>query len=125
MEHQIDADAALTVWRRACTTSWNKAPVWFHGDIAAGNLLIRDGRLSAVIDFGCSGIGDPACDLVAPWTLLPEESQTTFRLAMQADDETWERARGWALWKALITMVNNPEEADDAQRVVGRILTSD
>jgi aminoglycoside phosphotransferase (APT) family kinase protein len=77
--------------------------VWFHGDIASGNLLVRDGRLSAVIDFGTSGVGDPACDLVIAWTFFSGDSRSAFRDAVQQDTATWARARGWALWKALIT----------------------
>ena len=64
----IDGRAALTLWERALESVWNSPPVWFHGDVALGNLLVRDGRLSAVIDFGCAGVGDPACDTVIVWT---------------------------------------------------------
>ena len=58
---------------------WAGDPVWFHGDVATGNLLLRDGRLAAVIDFGTSGVGDPACDVVIAWTLLSGESRDAFR----------------------------------------------
>ena len=57
-------------------TSWDRAPVWFHGDVAVGNLLVRDGRLAAVIDFGTSGVGDPACDTVIAWTFLSGRAGT-------------------------------------------------
>jgi aminoglycoside phosphotransferase (APT) family kinase protein len=77
--------------------------VWFHGDIASGNLLVRDGRLSAVIDFGTSGVGDPACDLVIAYTFFSGSSRSVFRESVAQDAGTWARARGWALWKALIT----------------------
>ena len=64
-----------TRWR----ATWERDPVWFHGDVAAGNLLVRDGRLGAVIDFGSSGVGDPACDMVIAWTFLAGESRDAFR----------------------------------------------
>ena len=67
---RIDTDLAREVWDAALATTWDRPPVWFHGDIASGNLLVQDGRLSAVIDFGTSGVGDPACDLVIAWTFF-------------------------------------------------------
>ena len=79
-------------------------PVWVHGDVAIGNLLVRDGRLSAVLDFGCCAVGDPACDLVLAWTFLEGESRAVFQREAPGDAGTWARARGWALWKALIIM---------------------
>jgi aminoglycoside phosphotransferase (APT) family kinase protein len=63
LEGRIDTDAAGAVWEAALGAEWDGSPVWFHGDVASGNLLVEDGRLSAVIDFGTSGVGDPACDL--------------------------------------------------------------
>ena len=103
LKGRIDTDLAREVWDAALATSWDRPPVWFHGDIASGNLLVRDGRLSAVIDFGTSGVGDPACDLVIAYTFFAGESRETFRAAVGQDRDTWARARGWALWKALIT----------------------
>lgn len=103
LKGRIDADLAREVWDAALATSWDRPPVWFHGDIASGNLLVRDGRLSAVIDFGTSGVGDPACDLVIAYTFFAGDSRETFRAAVGQDRDTWARARGWALWKALIT----------------------
>lgn len=101
---RIDGHAAAAVWDAALAARWSGAPVWFHGDIATGNLLVDGrGRLSAVIDFGTSGVGDPACDLVITWTFLRGASRAAFRSRMRADDAMWARARGWALWKALIT----------------------
>ena len=83
--------------------------MWFHGDVAVGNLLVRDGRLAAVIDFGTSGVGDPACDVVIAWTLFEGESREAFRAALGVDDATWARGRGWALWKALISLAGDRE----------------
>jgi aminoglycoside phosphotransferase (APT) family kinase protein len=103
LKERIDADLASEVWDGALATSWDRPPVWFHGDIASGNLLLRDGHLSAVIDFGTSGVGDPACDLVIAYGFFSGSSRSAFRDAVRQDDATWARARGWALWKALIT----------------------
>ena len=106
LRDEIDAEAAGRVWQAALATRWQRPPVWVHGDIAVGNLLLREGRLSAVIDFGSSAVGDPACDLVIAWTFLRGESRAAFRakLAVEAgfDESIWARARGWALWKALL-----------------------
>jgi aminoglycoside phosphotransferase (APT) family kinase protein len=103
LKSRIDTDLAREVWDAALATSWDRPPVWFHGDIASGNLLVQDGHLSAVIDFGTSGVGDPACDLVIAYTFFSGPSRAAFREAVDQDPGTWARARGWALWKALIT----------------------
>ena len=76
---------------------------WFHGDVAAGNLLLDDGQLAAVIDFGTCGVGDPACDLAVAWTLLTADGRQAFRERLSVDEATWARGRGWALWKTLAT----------------------
>lgn len=123
---KIDAAAATEVWDRALTTSWHGPPVWVHGDVAASNLLVDEGRLCAVIDFGCAGVGDPSCDLVIVWTFLDSASRNLFRSAMGLDRATWERARGWAIWKALITLVRhrdaNPIEAMKAVEIIRNVL---
>jgi aminoglycoside phosphotransferase (APT) family kinase protein len=111
---RIPEDRALAVWEAALSTTWSRDPVWFHGDVAAGNLLVEDGRLVAVIDFGTSGVGDPACDLVIAWTMFSGASRETFRSALPLDPGTWARARGWALWKALITLAANVDDAEAA-----------
>jgi aminoglycoside phosphotransferase (APT) family kinase protein len=100
---RIPRDAVLAVWEAAVASAWAGEPVWFHGDVAEGNLLLRDGRLAAVIDFGTSGVGDPACDTVIAWTLLRGRARAAFREALGGDEGLWARGRGWALWKALIT----------------------
>jgi aminoglycoside phosphotransferase (APT) family kinase protein len=86
-------------------TTWDRDPVWFHGDVAVNNLLVRDGRLGAILDFGSCGVGDPACDVVIAWTFLSGAARDRFRADLGADAGTWSRGRGWALWKALITLV--------------------
>ncbi len=126
LDGMIDTVAATTVWEAALNAPWHGPPVWVHGDVAAGNLLVKEGRLSAVIDFGSSGVGDPACDLVIAWTLFSEESREAFRAALPVDSATWARGRGWALWKALITLAeySNTDAAKAlvARRVVDEVL---
>ncbi len=112
---KIDTRLAAKVWQAALAAAWGGQPVWLHGDIAAGNLLVKKGRLNAIIDFGCSGVGDPACDLTIAWTFFSGASREAFRAALPLDDATWARARGWALWKALITLAESL--STDAQKL--------
>ena len=123
---RIDTEKASAVWDAALEAAWHGPPVWFHGDIASGNLLVKDGRLAAVIDFGTSGVGDPACDLVIAWTMFSAESREAFRSAVAQDSDTWARARGWALWKALITLADdidtNETRAAVNRRVIAEVL---
>jgi aminoglycoside phosphotransferase (APT) family kinase protein len=105
----VDTAACQEIWAQALTSAWPSEPVWFHGDIAVGNLLVREGRLAAVIDFGTCGVGDPACDLVIAWNTLTGDERRAFREAAGLDPGTWRRARGWALWKALI-MLDSPDK---------------
>ncbi|OEV11604.1 aminoglycoside phosphotransferase family protein [Streptomyces nanshensis] len=125
---RIPCELAADVWESALGAPFTGPPVWFHGDVAHGNLLVRDGRLAAVIDFGCSGVGDPACDLSVAWTLLHGESRAAFRTVMYADGRldagTWARGRGWTLWKALITLAWGTDEAvrREASRTLDAVL---
>jgi aminoglycoside phosphotransferase (APT) family kinase protein len=112
---EIDTDAATEVWEAALTATWHGPAVWIHGDVTASNLLVVDGRLSAVIDFGCSAVGDPACDVTIAWTFFFGDSREAFRNRLPLDGGTWARGRGWALWKAMITLVK-ALEAGDAER---------
>jgi len=124
---RIDVNAATEVWEAALATSWHGSPVWVHGDISAGNLLVRDGRLSAVIDFGQLGIGDPACDLSIAWTLFEGKSRENFRAMLAFDAGTWSRGRGWTLWKALIVAAGlantNAVEVAQSRRVLDEVLS--
>ena len=100
---EIDAVAATAVWEDALRAGeWDRPPVWFHGDLLPGNLLVTDGRLSAVIDWNGLGVGDPACDLVIAWAFLSGDGRVAFRAALGVDDATWARGRGHALSQALI-----------------------
>jgi aminoglycoside phosphotransferase (APT) family kinase protein len=123
---RVDHRGATAVWRNALAASRPSLPVWFHGDVAVGNLLVRDGKLAGVIDFGCCGVGDPACDVTIAWTLLSGPSRQAFRAALDVDPATWARGRGWALWKALTTLAahadSEPAKAADAGRVLDAVL---
>ena len=123
---QIRAAIATAVWEDALAARWRGKTVWIHGDVAANNLLVRNGRLSAVIDFGSSGVGDPACDVTIAWTLFSGASREAFRAVLPVDAATWARGRGWALWKALITFAgnrdSNPGVAEAAGRVINDVL---
>jgi aminoglycoside phosphotransferase (APT) family kinase protein len=103
----LDTAAAGAVWDAALDATWTGPPVWFHGDVASGNLLVRNGKLVAVIDFGTSGVGDPACDLVIAWTMFGGDSRDAFRQAVGHDSGTWARARGWVLWKSLLGLADD------------------
>ncbi|MBM0277876.1 aminoglycoside phosphotransferase family protein [Micromonospora tarensis] len=120
---RVPVDVVSGIWQAALDATWDGPPVWFHGDFASGNLLVRGGRLAAVIDFGCSGVGDPACDTVIAWTMLHGRSRTVFRDALGLDEATWARGRGWLLWKSLITLDNpDPGKAADARHVLDELL---
>ena len=107
-------------------SEWQRPPVWIHGDLSSGNLLVEQGRLSAVIDFGCLGVGDPACDLMVAWTLLSGKTRDVFGAALSVDDATWARGRGWALSWALIALPyyleTNPVIVRDARRTIAEAL---
>ncbi len=100
---RIDAEAATRVWEAALATLHDGAPTWLHGDISSGNLLIENGELARVIDFGCLAVGDPACDLAIAWTWMDGRGRAAFRSALSFDEGMWARGRGWALWKLLLT----------------------
>lgn len=118
----VDADRARALWAEATASRWAGAPVWFHGDVAPGNLLTdASGTLSAVIDFGTSGVGDPACDLVPAWTMFEGAARDAFVDTVGLDDDTWSRSRGWALWKAAITLRDRPADPE-ARTTLSRIL---
>jgi len=123
---QLDVDAVTEVWNTALTSTWQNPPVWVHGDIAIGNLLVVNGQLNAVIDFGCMGVGDPACDLVLAWTLFKGDSRDAFCAVLPLDKNTWARARGWALWKALIVCARLPGtnslEIEESWRIINEVL---
>jgi aminoglycoside phosphotransferase (APT) family kinase protein len=124
----IDTDAATAAWEAALRAPpWDRPPVWVHGDLQSGNLLAVRGRISAVIDFGCLGVGDPAVDLIVAWNLLPPDARGVFRAALRVDEATWARGRGWALSTALIALPyyhrTNPVLAGIARHSIRAVLS--
>ncbi len=112
---QFDGDPAVTAaWERALAAPpWDGRPVWHHGDLDMRNWLVRDGRISGVIDWGAMGVGDPACDVMVAWKLHSPQARDAFREALPTDDATWERAKGWVLSQAVAILAyytpeNNP-----------------
>jgi len=127
LDGMLDTDAATAAWDAALQApAWRGPPVWIHGDLQALNLLVERGRLSAVIDFGCLGVGDPACDLIVAWNLLSAQTRDVFRAALLVDDATWARGRGWALSVGLIALPyyqsTNPVLAGIGKRAIGEVL---
>jgi aminoglycoside phosphotransferase (APT) family kinase protein len=123
----IDSDRAVAVWERALQApAWTGAPVWIHGDLLRPNLLVRDGRLRAVIDFGGAGVGDPATDVIAAWSVFGRAGRAVFRAALDVDDDSWNRARGLALHQAALIIPyyaeTNPGFVAPARRTVEEIL---
>ena len=106
----IDVDSAVEVWEAALGSEWTGPDVWVHGDVTGSNLLVRHDRLCGVIDFGCCAVGDPACDLAPAWTMFEGTSRERFMATVPLDPGTWDRARGWALWKALRALLGRPND---------------
>lgn len=124
---ETDAPTLLAeIWEASLAVSpWSHAPRWVHGDLLPMNLLARDGRIVAAIDWGCMSTGDPATDLMAGWALFDGSARRAFRAASGCDDDTWARGRGWALSWAAICLpyyrpVGNPLVAI-ADRVVASV----
>lgn len=126
LKDKIDTNRAVSVWESAIKTSWQKPPVWLHGDISVGNILVRNEQLNAVIDFGMLAIGDPACDLAIAWSFFEGKSREVFRTTLSVDDNTWIRGQAWALWKALIIAagltVSNTHEAPKSCYIINEVL---
>jgi len=126
LKGKIDTKAATEVWEAALKTTSDRPPMWIHGDVGAGNLLVKAGRLSSVVDFGMLGVGDPACDLSIAWTLFSGGSREAFRAMLPLDAGTWARGRAWTLWKALIVAAGltetNAAEAARPRRVIDEVL---
>lgn len=126
-DSEIDGAAALAAWEAdSGRAPWVDAPVWVHGDVHAGNLLVQDGVISAVIDFGTLGVGDPAVDLLPAWNLFEGEARDAFRAAVGLDDDAWARGRAWALSVALIALPyyleTNPVIVEQSRHVIGAVL---
>lgn len=127
LRDSTDSKKALKIWEESLQApKWNKPPVWLHGDLLPTNLLANNGKLSAVIDFGLCGIGDPACDLIAAWSFFSASARKVFREKTAVDEATWMRARGWALSIALIIIPyyqnSNPTLTKIARRIIDEIF---
>jgi aminoglycoside phosphotransferase (APT) family kinase protein len=123
----IDVGAVTAAWEAALRApKWDRPPVWIHGDLDARNLLVEEGRLSAVIDWGGVGVGDPACDVMVAWK-VPAETREVLRTELGVDEATWARSRGWALSQALMalsyyTLETNPVLVLEARRWMAEVL---
>jgi aminoglycoside phosphotransferase (APT) family kinase protein len=123
----VDTDALTRVWDEALRLPvWAGPPTWLHGDLTPGNVLVRDGRLSAVIDWSCAGAGDPTVDLEVAWNLLPPGPREVYRAALDVDEVTWLRGRAWALSIAIIQLPyyleTNPALAANSRHVLAEVL---
>lgn len=124
----IDVGAVTAVWELTLRApEWKQPPVWIHGDLDLRNLLVEEGRLSAVIDWGCLGVGDPAWDVMVAWKALSADTRDVFRAVLSVDESTWARARGWALSQALwalayYTSETNPVLVQEARRWLAEVL---
>ncbi len=128
LHEEVDTVRVTASWEAALRAqAWHGPPVWFHGDLDARNLLVTNGRLSAVIDFGCLGVGDPACDVMVAWKLFTPAARHSFRTLLAVDEATWARSRGWALSQALLILAyytpeTNPVLVGEAKRWVANVL---
>lgn len=122
LDDHIDVGVAAAAWDDALAARWDGVDVWFHGDLAAGNLLVEGGRLAAVIDFGTCGVGDPSCDHAIAWTLLDLPGRQLLRERLDIDASAWSRGRGWALWKTLGNLANALEDRDKTSATEARLI---
>jgi aminoglycoside phosphotransferase (APT) family kinase protein len=127
LQNMVDTNLVTAAWEEALRTpAWRGPPIWIHGDLQSGNLLANQGRLTAVIDFGGLGVGDPACDLAVAWNMFSAETRGVFRKALSVNDTTWARGRGWALSFGLIALPyyqrTNPTLADIARHAINEVL---
>lgn len=126
LKDKIDTRAVIEIWEMALEATWEKAPVWVHGDVSASNLLVQKGQLSAVIDFGQLAVGDPACDLTISWTLFEGGSREIFQDMLALDSGIWARGRAWIMWKALIVAAEltktNAIGIEQAWRIINDVL---
>jgi aminoglycoside phosphotransferase (APT) family kinase protein len=127
---RFDGDRAVAAeWERALAAPpWEGPPVWHHGDLDVRNWLVRDGRISGVIDWEAMGVGDPACDVMVAWKLHSSAARDAFREALPTDDATWERARGWVLSQAVAALAyytpeNNPTLYREAEAWLELVLS--
>lgn len=126
---EIDGAAVLAVWEDALAApEWHGPGAWVHGDLHPGNLLVRDGRIAGVLDFGLLGVGDPACDLYVAWSFLDAGSRRVLREALAADEAMWRRGRGWAVFNAVIALAfyltTNPTLCAMSRRTLAEVTAA-
>jgi aminoglycoside phosphotransferase (APT) family kinase protein len=127
LKDMFDSDIITSIWEECLNVpNWDKLSLWIHGDLLPSNLLIHNGKLNSVIDFGMMGIGDPACDLIPAWCLFDADSREVFRKELQIDDDTWIRGKGWALAIALTIipyyLYTNPVLVSVAKTIIYELI---
>lgn len=124
LKGKAEAERCLKIWQEGMRSVWTDLPVWFHGDLAVGNVLMTGEKVSALIDFGACGVGDPACDYAIAWTYFDADERQHFRASIEVDEGTWRRAKSWALWKALASLAGSsaPDTNGIQARALGEIL---
>jgi aminoglycoside phosphotransferase (APT) family kinase protein len=128
LERELDAALVAAAWERALDAAvWTNAPLWTHGDLAPGNLLVRNGCITGVIDFGGLAVGDPACDLMVAWNFLTGDARAAFKTTLNPDEATWARGRGWALSMSVIALPyylkTNPVIVENSRRTIAAVLS--
>lgn len=121
----VDPDWAGRLWSSALAAQTIDGPVWLHGDVHPGNVLVEDGRLSGIIDWGLCGVGDGACDLLSAWAMFDRDARDVFRKAMGASDADWMRGAGWALSMAVIYLpyaYDNGLRSDMSEKMIARLM---
>ena len=123
----LDAAKVTAAWEGSLKASnWDGQNVWIHADLLRTNLLVDAGRLTAVIDFGSAGIGDPAFDLIPAWSVFNAKGRKVFKNSIHANKDTWLRARGYALHQAVLIIpyyrITNPAFVEQAKRTLREIL---
>lgn len=123
---EFDREIYLEAWQILSQSTWNKPAVWIHGDLTPTNILVREGRFSAVIDFGQMAVGDPACDYSIAWQFLSKSARAIFKQSLAIDNATWDRAAAWALWKASIRVsglvTSTPKQLSEAESTLSKIM---
>ena len=121
----LDTVFASRLWTDALKAEKSANAVWLHGDVHPGNLLVEDGRLCGVIDWGLCGVGDGACDLLTAWAMFDRDAREVFRAAIGASEADWMRGAGWALSMAVIYLpyaYENGLRSDMSERMIARLM---